>query len=62
MQSIDLALKFNQRIKTDESAILVGYLVGIRMEYLVLNKLHEIISNYSLANENLEDILRIILR
>ena len=54
MQSIDLALKFNQRIKTDQSAILVGYFVGIRMEYLALNKLHEIISNYSLTNENLD--------
>ena len=54
MQSIDLALKFIQRIKTDQSAILVGYFVGNAMEYFALNKLHEIISNYSLANENLE--------
>ena len=54
MQSIDLALKFSQRIKTDQSAILVGYFVGNWMEYFALNKLHEIISNYSLTNENLE--------
>ena len=54
MQSIDLALKFIQRIKTDQSAILVGYFVGNAMEYFALNKLHEIISNYSLTNENLE--------
>ena len=54
MQSIGLALKFSQRIKTDESAILVGYFVGNAMEYIALNKLHEIISNYSLTNESLE--------
>ena len=50
IESIALALRFSQRIKTDQSAILISYAIGNRVEYFVLHKLHEIVSTYKLTS------------
>ena len=53
LADLSLAVRFAQAVKTDESGILISYLIGIVMENRTLNWLHRFVSNYELSLDHL---------
>ena len=53
---IQSSLEFSHKIKNDQAATLISYLIGINFEHKTLNWLHRLISNYDLSKSNLSSL------
>ncbi|RBP51063.1 hypothetical protein [Arenicella xantha] len=57
---IELAVKLTQQIKTDQSATLITYLVGVSYQEKVMNWLHQFVSSQQLSESELSQLMAVI--